>query len=128
MVWEDILINAELYAGRESCCSWATSFTTVSQIKDETIFKDGTLHLDLAKSDSEDNIMILSEGNFRIKPETIHRFTAPQTKVTLIEASTPHLDDVVRLSDDYGRADAKYFIVAIPAKTSGTSGTPCPRQ
>ena len=52
--------------------------------------------------------MILSEGkSFRIKPETIHRFTAPQDQgVTLIEASTPHLDDVVRLSDDYGRADA----------------------
>lgn len=33
---------------------------------------------------------------------TVHRFEAIEDSV-LLEVSTPHLDDVVRLSDDYGR-------------------------
>jgi mannose-1-phosphate guanylyltransferase len=77
--------------------------------KDETVFvEDGCLHLDLSRNDDEDNILVLGENHsYRIKPGTIHRFTAPKTNgVTLLEASTPHLNDVVRLSDDYGRADA----------------------
>ena len=40
---------------------------------------------------------------FTIPPKTIHRFEAPQGRVTLIEVSTPELWDVVRLQDDYGR-------------------------
>ncbi|MBS3074719.1 cupin [Candidatus Pacearchaeota archaeon] len=37
-----------------------------------------------------------------LPPRTIHRFKALENAV-LIEASTPELDDVVRLDDDYGR-------------------------
>ncbi len=33
---------------------------------------------------------------------TVHRFEAIEDSV-LLEVSTPHLDDVIRLSDDYGR-------------------------
>jgi len=40
---------------------------------------------------------------FTIPPRTIHRFSAPKGRVTLIEVSTPEVWDVVRLQDDYGR-------------------------
>ncbi|MBI4371804.1 MAG: cupin domain-containing protein [Elusimicrobia bacterium] len=40
---------------------------------------------------------------FAIPPGTVHRFEAPRGRVTLVEVSTPELDDVVRLQDDYGR-------------------------
>lgn len=40
---------------------------------------------------------------FHVPPETLHRFIALADCV-LIEVSTPELDDVVRLEDDYGRA------------------------
>ena len=52
--------------------------------------------------------MKLEEGqSWRIIPNTIHRFTAPDDRpVELFEVSTPELDDVVRLSDDYGRSGA----------------------
>lgn len=40
---------------------------------------------------------------FAIPPGTVHRFEARHGRVTLLEVSTPELDDVVRLSDDYGR-------------------------
>jgi mannose-6-phosphate isomerase len=43
---------------------------------------------------------------FRIKPGTVHRVTALED-TTIIEVSTPHLEDVVRLEDRYGREDAR---------------------
>ena len=39
---------------------------------------------------------------FRFTPGTVHRVTALED-TTIIEVSTPHLDDVVRLEDRYGR-------------------------
>ncbi|HKS05833.1 MAG TPA: cupin [Gemmatimonadaceae bacterium] len=45
----------------------------------------------------------LKEGeSFRNTPGTIHQMEAV-TDCVLLEASTPHLDDVVRLQDRYGR-------------------------
>ena len=40
---------------------------------------------------------------FRYRPGTVHRVTAIED-TTILEVSTPHLDDVVRLEDAYGRA------------------------
>ena len=37
-------------------------------------------------------------------PGTVHRVTALED-TTIIEVSTPQLDDVVRLEDEYGRSD-----------------------
>lgn len=39
---------------------------------------------------------------FRITPGTVHRVRALED-TTILEVSTPHLDDVVRLEDSYGR-------------------------
>lgn len=45
----------------------------------------------------------LREGeSYRLRPGTVHRMEAV-TDVDILEASTPHLDDVVRLEDRYGR-------------------------
>ena len=43
---------------------------------------------------------------FRIRPGTVHRIRALED-VLMLEVSTPRLDDVVRLEDDYGRAVAE---------------------
>jgi mannose-6-phosphate isomerase len=40
---------------------------------------------------------------FRIRPGTVHRITALED-IAMLEVSTPHLDDIVRLEDAYGRA------------------------
>lgn len=40
---------------------------------------------------------------FELPPGTVHRVEAVSDAV-LVEASSPELDDVVRLADDYGRA------------------------
>jgi mannose-6-phosphate isomerase len=39
---------------------------------------------------------------FRFRPGTVHRVTALED-TTILEVSTPQLDDVVRLDDRYGR-------------------------
>ena len=45
----------------------------------------------------------MKEGDvFHVAPGTIHRMTGV-TDVSVLEVSTPELDDVVRLEDVYGR-------------------------
>jgi mannose-6-phosphate isomerase len=47
---------------------------------------------------------VISGGaSFRFRPGTVHRVTALED-TTILEVSTPQLDDVVRLEDAYGRA------------------------
>jgi mannose-6-phosphate isomerase-like protein (cupin superfamily) len=41
---------------------------------------------------------------WRVEPGMVHSIAALEDSVVL-EVSTPHLDDVVRLSDPYGRTD-----------------------
>jgi mannose-6-phosphate isomerase len=41
-------------------------------------------------------------ASFRFPPGTVHRITALED-TTILEVSTPELDDVVRLEDRYGR-------------------------
>ena len=72
--------------------------------KIETIFVvDGRLKIYYGK-----NINKLSEKIFKsqntitINPKTIHRMQAI-TDCIYLEASTPEIEDVVRLSDDYNR-------------------------
>ena len=46
--------------------------------------------------------VILPGACFRFRPGTVHRLTAIED-TTILEVSTPQLDDVVRLEDKYGR-------------------------
>jgi mannose-6-phosphate isomerase-like protein (cupin superfamily) len=46
--------------------------------------------------------IIVAGAAFHYRPGTVHRVTAIED-TTILEVSTPHLDDVVRLEDAYGR-------------------------
>jgi mannose-6-phosphate isomerase-like protein (cupin superfamily) len=46
--------------------------------------------------------IVAAGAAFRYRPGTVHRITAVED-TTILEVSTPHLDDVVRLEDLYGR-------------------------
>ena len=72
--------------------------------KDETIYvMQGTLVLEMG-GQGEMVRMICHPGfSRRIMPGEIHRFAAPSTGCVLMEVSSPELDDVVRIEDDYGR-------------------------
>ena len=75
--------------------------------KDETIMVyHGTLTLELGMPGTNSfEVKTLRYGDrFRVLPGVVHRFCAPESgPVTLIEVSTPEIDDVVRLEDDYKR-------------------------
>jgi mannose-6-phosphate isomerase len=73
--------------------------------KDETIhLLAGTMKFEAGPSAEQLEEVTLDAGqSFRIVPHTVHRMTAI-TDVDILEASTAHLDDVVRLEDRYGRA------------------------
>lgn len=46
--------------------------------------------------------VVAAGASFRFRPGTVHRVTALED-TTILEVSTPHLEDVVRLEDRYGR-------------------------
>jgi mannose-6-phosphate isomerase-like protein (cupin superfamily) len=59
-----------------------------------------------AVGDKTPNKEVVTAGaGFRITPGTIHRVTGIED-TTILEASTPHLDDIVRLEDLYGRIES----------------------
>lgn len=73
--------------------------------------KDETIHLlsgemiyrvsDVARGEMKE-ITLRAGESFRNKPGIVHQMEAV-TDCDVLEASTPHLDDVVRLKDRYGR-------------------------
>ena len=78
--------------------------------KDETIYVlKGTLTLYHAVSPAAaeaggifKKTLYVGES-FRVLPNTVHRFAAEVNDVTLLEVSTDHPEDVVRMEDDYNR-------------------------
>jgi mannose-6-phosphate isomerase len=72
--------------------------------KDESIYiLSGRLRLSLEDDDGEVRVTELGPGEARHVPiGRVHRFEAVE-RTELFEVSTPELDDVVRLSDDFGR-------------------------
>jgi mannose-6-phosphate isomerase len=74
--------------------------------KDESWYvQSGRAKLELGRSgDPMLNEQVIAAGDaFHYRPGTVHRVTAIED-TTILEVSTPHLDDVVRLEDSYGRA------------------------
>ena len=69
--------------------------------KDETIIVElGKIELQI-----EDQTFILDQGDsYHIPPKTKHRIKALAFS-RVFEVSTPQLNDVVRLEDDYGRVE-----------------------
>jgi mannose-6-phosphate isomerase len=107
--WGHELIWAEtdLYVGKilfvRAGCSLSLQF---HNRKDETWYvQSGRAEVELgAAGDSLTTREIVEAGaGFRLMPGTVHRIRALED-TTVLEASTPHLDDIVRLEDLYGRA------------------------
>ena len=75
-------------------------------VKDEAWFVQAgraTLELGTVGDESSLHTVELGPGDaYHFAPRTIHRVSALED-TTILEVSTPHLDDVVRLEDRYGR-------------------------
>lgn len=76
--------------------------------KDETSYLlSGRLRLTRGPSAEDLHEQEIGPGYaWRVEPGTVHSIEAIEDSVVL-EVSTPHLDDVVRLQDRYGRADSE---------------------
>ncbi len=73
-------------------------------VKDETLHVlQGELLLRLGQGSSRREIRFQPGESIHITPGTIHELEAI-SDTDVLEASTPELDDVVRLTDRYGRA------------------------
>ncbi|MDQ3065535.1 MAG: cupin [Actinomycetota bacterium] len=73
--------------------------------KDESwLVQSGKAKLELGEAGQRvlNEEIIVAGAAFRYTPGTVHRVTAIED-TTILEVSTPQLDDVVRLEDIYGR-------------------------
>lgn len=72
--------------------------------KEETMFvESGECTIETGPDPKNLSTLSLSHGDiFHIPPGKLHRIHA-KTDCRIFEVSTPHLDDVVRLEDKYGR-------------------------
>jgi len=76
------------------------------EVKDESwLVQDGRALLELGEAGGDLVSVEIGPGDaFRYRPGTVHRVSALDDTL-ILEVSTPHLDDVVRLDDRYGRPE-----------------------
>jgi mannose-6-phosphate isomerase len=74
------------------------------EVKDEVIFllAGNMLFQAGPRADALVDYHMTAGERFHVTTGTVHRMVA-ETDCDILEASTPHLDDVVRLEDRYGR-------------------------
>ena len=102
---ETIWAHTDLYVGKVLHIKAGQSLSVqFHRKKDETIhLLRGTMIYRVGVEGRELQDVHLAEGeSYRNEPGTVHQMEAV-TDCDVLEASTPHLDDVVRLSDRYGR-------------------------
>jgi mannose-6-phosphate isomerase len=104
--WELIWAVADAYVGKVLFVKAGESLSLqYHEHKDESWYvESGRARLELGDVGQEtlDEDVITTGACFRYRPGTVHRVTAIED-TTILEVSTPHLDDVVRLEDAYGR-------------------------
>ena len=91
--------------------------------KDESWYvESGRARLELGEAGQEalDEEVVTAGACFRYRPGTVHRVTALED-TTILEVSTPHLDDVVRLEDRYGREGTSERLSASSAGTAAST-------
>jgi mannose-6-phosphate isomerase len=103
--WELVWAETDQYVGKLLFVKAGESLSLqYHEVKDESwLVREGRATLELGAVGEElEPIEIASEDAFRFRPGTVHRVTALED-LLVVEVSTPHLDDVVRLEDRYGR-------------------------
>ena len=103
--YEEIWAETDKYVGKRMLIRAGQRMSLqYHKVKEETIYVISGILL-IWESKDEEQITILNPGEaYHVKPNSIHRFGAELSGDTVImEVSTPELDDVVRLSDDYKR-------------------------
>ena len=104
LIWAD----TELYVGKILHVKAGEALSVqMHEKKDETLhLLSGKLILRVGPTPEALEPIEFNEGDsFRVRPRTVHMIEAV-TDVDVLEASTAHLDDIVRFRDRYGRAQS----------------------
>jgi mannose-6-phosphate isomerase len=104
--WELVWAVADEYVGKILFVRAGQALSLqYHERKDESWYvQEGRAELLLGEVGGEPSAQEIAPGDsFRFRPGTVHRVTALEDTL-ILEVSTPHLDDVVRLEDRYGRA------------------------
>ena len=103
---ELIWAESEHYAGKVLFVKAGESLSLqYHEVKDESWYVlEGRAKLELGRvgEESLETVEIAPGQAFRFRPGTVHRVTGIED-TRILEVSTAHLDDVVRLADVYGR-------------------------
>jgi mannose-6-phosphate isomerase-like protein (cupin superfamily) len=103
--YELIWAETDLYVGKILHVNAGEALSVqMHRVKDETLhLLNGEIRLFAGPSPTELVDVRFAQGeSYRVLPETVHKIEAI-TDADVLEASTPHLEDVVRFQDRYGR-------------------------
>jgi mannose-6-phosphate isomerase len=106
--WELIWAETAHYVGKVLFVRAGESLSLqFHRVKDEAWYvQSGRAKVELGNAGDAvlNEEIVAAPAYFRFKAGTVHRVTALED-TTIIEVSTPELDDVVRLEDRYGREE-----------------------
>jgi mannose-6-phosphate isomerase len=104
--WELVWAETDAYVGKLLFVRAGEALSLqYHEVKDEAwLVREGRARLELGEfgADALETIEIREGDALRYPPGTLHRVTALEDTL-ILEVSTPHLDDVVRVEDRYGR-------------------------
>ena len=103
--WELIWAETDTYVGKLLFVRAGEALSLqYHETKDESwLVREGRARLELGEAGDELEEVEIGAGDaLRYPPGTLHRVTALEDTL-IVEVSTPHLDDVVRVEDRYGR-------------------------
>jgi mannose-6-phosphate isomerase-like protein (cupin superfamily) len=103
--WELVWAEADDYVGKLLFVRAGESLSLqYHERKDESwLVQQGRARLELGEVGGELEVLEIAPGDaYRFPPRTVHRVMALED-TTVVEVSTNHLTDVVRLEDEYGR-------------------------
>ena len=105
--FEEIIVNTGTYVLKKITIDSGHRLSLQYHVhKEETVYVlEGTLIV--WKSENFRDHETIQPGQvYHVKPGEIHRFGCPEnlSRCVLLECSTPELEDVVRISDDYNRS------------------------
>jgi mannose-6-phosphate isomerase len=104
--WELVWAEADQYVGKLLFIRAGEALSLqYHEVKDESwLVREGRARLELGEVGGADleTAEIVADDAFRFRPGTVHRVTALEDTL-IVEVSTPHLDDVIRVDDRYGR-------------------------
>ena len=104
--WELIWAETDRYVGKVLFVRAGEALSLqFHRVKDEAWYvQSGRAKIELGESGEAvlNEEVVTAPAYFRFAAGTVHRVTAVED-TTIVEVSTPELDDVVRLEDRYGR-------------------------